>query len=518
MKATRTRLLTLAAFVLFSITLRAGAEASFSDNFLTSVNYQTNGVAGTIWNGIYLGAGEFPNATSVGAAPGTVSVADAYITSPGVLTFASLQTDWENTADDGVFLFKIITGDFDMSVQVIGPTDAGTYNLPGLMVRAFGTNGSPAPNNSENSLLWTRFEWLNHVNMLKNNVNGAKADTVLGAPAPNTNYWLRINRVGNVFSLYEKGSAPAAWNSVGTVTRADFSGLPLQVGIEHSDYAGGATRTAQYANFSLTVSNMGPFSSKPNNPTGLVLATTPDGNIQASWTPSAPASLVTVWTGNNMIKETPADGINYSGNAAYGLGAGLAGANYYVAYSGSGSSVTISNLVPGVNCHVAVYCYSTSPNPIAYSKKAAVGSITAPGISPGTVIAEASVEGTNVLITFNSNPPKWYIVQYTASLSPPNWQNLFAIPVQATSTIMSQLHLGGATNVQGYYRIAQFDSPPPGVNLAVVATDLTSYVSPWETLSAINNGFDPANSGDTSHGEYGNWAGNGGKRHPMGRV
>ena len=126
------------------------------------------------------------------------------------------------------------------------------------------------------------------------------------------------------------------------------------------------------------------------------------------------------------------------------------------------------------------------------------------------MIADASVQGTNVFITFNSNPPKWYIVQYTASLSPANWENLFAIPVQATNSIMSQLHLGGATNAQGYYRVAQFDSPPPGVNLALVATDLTSYVSPWETLSAINDGFDPANSGDTSHGEYGNWAGNGG--------
>ena len=64
-----------------------------------------------------------------------------------------------------------------------------------------------------------------------------------------------------------------------------------------------------------------------------------------------------------MIKETPADGFSYAGNAAYGLGASLAGANYYVAYSGSGSSVTISNLVPGVNYHVAVYCCSTSPIP-----------------------------------------------------------------------------------------------------------------------------------------------------------
>ncbi len=40
--------------------------------------------------------------------------------------------------------------------------------------------------------------------MLKNNVNGVKTDTVLGAPAPNTNYWLRITRVGNLFTLYEK--------------------------------------------------------------------------------------------------------------------------------------------------------------------------------------------------------------------------------------------------------------------------------------------------------------------------
>ncbi len=43
------------------------------------------------------------------------------------------------------------------------------------------------------------------------------------------------------------------------------------------------------------------------------------------------------------------------------------------------------------------------------------------------------------------------------------------------------------------------------VNLAVVATPSTSYVSGHETLGAINDGFEPANSNDTRHGEYGNW-------------
>ncbi|MBV9124672.1 MAG: glycoside hydrolase family 127 protein [Planctomycetes bacterium] len=45
----------------------------------------------------------------------------------------------------------------------------------------------------------------------------------------------------------------------------------------------------------------------------------------------------------------------------------------------------------------------------------------------------------------------------------------------------------------------------PAVNLAVVATASTSYVSGHETLGALNDGFDPAHSNDKRHGAYGNW-------------
>jgi DUF1680 family protein len=50
-------------------------------------------------------------------------------------------------------------------------------------------------------------------------------------------------------------------------------------------------------------------------------------------------------------------------------------------------------------------------------------------------------------------------------------------------------------------------SPDAGtaVNLAVVATPSTSYVSGHETLAALNDGFDPARSNDHRHGAYGNW-------------
>ena len=51
--------------------------------------------------------------------------------------------------------------------------------------------------------------------------------------------------------------------------------------------------------------------------------------------------------------------------------------------------------------------------------------------------------------------------------------------------------------------------PQPGGggerNLAGVAKASTSYVSPHETIDALNDGFDPKHSNDKSHGAYGNW-------------
>jgi DUF1680 family protein len=45
----------------------------------------------------------------------------------------------------------------------------------------------------------------------------------------------------------------------------------------------------------------------------------------------------------------------------------------------------------------------------------------------------------------------------------------------------------------------------PAVNLAVVATASTSYVSGDQTLDGLNSGYSPRNSRDTSHLAYGNW-------------
>jgi hypothetical protein len=46
---------------------------------------------------------------------------------------------------------------------------------------------------------------------------------------------------------------------------------------------------------------------------------------------------------------------------------------------------------------------------------------------------------------------------------------------------------------------------PPGMNLALTAAPSTSFVSAWESLAAVNDGFAPTSSADRTHPVYGNW-------------
>ncbi len=46
---------------------------------------------------------------------------------------------------------------------------------------------------------------------------------------------------------------------------------------------------------------------------------------------------------------------------------------------------------------------------------------------------------------------------------------------------------------------------PIAVNLGPLSVVSTDYCSPWENLNAVNDGYEPASSGDNGHGKFGNW-------------
>jgi regulation of enolase protein 1 (concanavalin A-like superfamily) len=206
-------------------------------------------VTGTIWDGLYTGAGSFPGG-NIGQAPGATLIADANVTGAGRLTVQSVNTGWENAEDDGFFLFKNVQGDFQMSVHVVSPFAATMYNTAGLMVRAAEPNGAPL-NGAENSVSLTRFDQFGVGNYIRNTTNGQTVPMTLPA---DSNYWLRIDRVdGTTFNFYQKALASDPWQLIGsTVERPDFAGLTLQVGIEHASFSSMAGQ-AQFESFSLVV-------------------------------------------------------------------------------------------------------------------------------------------------------------------------------------------------------------------------------------------------------------------------
>ncbi|MEV4754340.1 glycoside hydrolase family 43 protein [Micromonospora sp. NPDC049559] len=97
---------------------------------------------------------------------------------------------------------------------------------------------------------------------------------------------------------------------------------------------------------------------------------------------------------------------------------------------------------------------------------------------------------------------QWYMVYHTADApGGGNFRRSVAVDrlyFNADGTMRKVVQTGGGPGPGP-------GQPPAGTNLAPSATASTSYVSPWESLAALNNGGVPANSADRGNLVYGNW-------------
>ncbi len=256
-----------------SIFPQVAPAGTLTDNFNVSVNYLTTGVPGTIWDGVYFGAGEFVNTGTGGGGPGATLQCDANISTPGELTLQTTGTAWEGADDDGFFLFKVVKGDFSAIVHVVTPFNNAGFNTAGLQARAFSPGGN-AFGGSEDYVSWTRFDEFSFPNYLRNEVNGGVTQINPGN-FPNSAYWLRMDRVGNIFRFYQRTNSTDAWTLVsfpapvsGTnLTRADLANQPLEVGIMHATFNG--QLGVQFSNFSVTATNFDSFPTPPSPPSGV---------------------------------------------------------------------------------------------------------------------------------------------------------------------------------------------------------------------------------------------------------
>jgi len=330
---------------LLGLCLVSAAQAgTFVDNFNTSRDYKTQGVAGSQWSGITPGI----------ITPSLVTNWNANITAANTLTLTNAGGNWR-AANDGPFLWTRVTGDFTNVVHVSDMSQAN-YHMAGLMVR------NPDTSLGQNYIMLAQFAEFNLGVIYRDTVNNSDSDVNYTPPYHvETNKltwasWLQVTRVGGVISLsISTNGASDTWEPVYTSARTDLAG-EVQVGIMDSTYTANQA-WAQFQNFSI----VGPEVNTATPPArATALSVTPAPNsLNVTWANGAGSAGSVVVFRQGPILQQPVNGSNYVANAVFGSGDDLGQSNY-VAYVGSGTSVTLTGVTPTIPYTVAVYSYSGS--------------------------------------------------------------------------------------------------------------------------------------------------------------
>jgi hypothetical protein len=285
--ATITAVYTEGAITLSNTTVVSVTAPVYTDAFNVNHDYKTGGVTNTIWDGVYAQPGSIPGTTFVSDSAAAISAADANVSSNNTLTVTTFNVGWEFDQNDGFFLFKRISGDFQAAVHITTSLiDSATnalaiYNTPGLLARAYTGNGSPFAGGSESWVSWTRFDEFGSGTYARR--TQGNATTQNGQPdLADGEYWLLMLREnGTNFSFYQRNLPTDPWrpspNGV-TYSIPAFAGQPMQVGIQACAFDSDTTATAQFDSFLLDV------------PRPALQITRSGGNIVVSWS-ETPAVL-----------------------------------------------------------------------------------------------------------------------------------------------------------------------------------------------------------------------------------
>ncbi|HEX7576835.1 MAG TPA: hypothetical protein VF430_02230, partial [Verrucomicrobiae bacterium] len=153
--------------------LKAG---TLINNFTGSANYVAGGIINDAnWDGVYLNSGDIFR----GAGNGTTTTANE-TDNAGYLTTQGSTGNWTaGTAaapslgtDSSFFLYKVVQGDFDASVDVGAPFSIVNYHLPGVLVRLYNPNNSGSPYSSITNAAWENWIYISRWEEFGGDVHG----------------------------------------------------------------------------------------------------------------------------------------------------------------------------------------------------------------------------------------------------------------------------------------------------------------------------------------------------------
>ena len=170
-------------------------------------------------------------------------------------------TDIGSTTTDGFrFVYKQVTGNFDAVVEVNSLTNTFSTAKAGLMVRSTLDAGSAMV--FDGATATSSFRWL-----YRTALNATATFASVGPTVSYPNVWLRLKRVGNVFTGYYSTDG-LTWTQSGTLTLA----LPttLYFGMAVTSHNTTAPATAQFRNLSVLTPPAAPVATADANSTTAV--------------------------------------------------------------------------------------------------------------------------------------------------------------------------------------------------------------------------------------------------------
>lgn len=213
------------------------AQTTVTNHFDTSYDYISGTDGDPFFSGRQFNGGlQSPNSNA------TLQAADANMTTPGQLTLKSTNGYWEHGADNGILLYRNVTGNFSATVHV---TDAPfvEYNTAGLMAR------NPDLTNGEN---WIGVQLIGNYGAgpsQRNTINSLTNDTHTAAETNYTYGYLTLTRVGDSFTT-SYSTDGQNFTPIATAIRNDLPET-LQIGLYQGSYSGNQG-TATFDDFSIT--------------------------------------------------------------------------------------------------------------------------------------------------------------------------------------------------------------------------------------------------------------------------
>ena len=115
-------------------------------------------------------------------------------------------------------------------------------------------------------------------------------------------------------------------------------------------------------------------------------------SMTVGWTRGNGTGILVVARAGSPVDTDPVNGTDYAASSSFGSGSQI-GTGNYVVYSGTGTSVNVTNISPGIAYHYAIYEYSTSN---CYLTPALTGNATT---LPGGCTLSVTPENQNVPYT-----------------------------------------------------------------------------------------------------------------------